>query len=45
MRRILSLIGRGGSPDHRAIFHTFAKGLARVLRPQRPTTRVRAVEG
>ena len=46
MRRILSLIGRGGGPDHRAVFHTFAEGLARVLlRPPRPTARVRAVEG
>lgn len=45
MRRILSLIGRGGGPDHRAVFHTFAVGLARVLRPRRPTARVRAVEG
>lgn len=45
MRRILSLIGRGGGPDHHAVFHAFAEGLARVLRPRRPMARVRAVEG
>ncbi len=31
--------------DHRAVFHAFAEGLARMLRPTRPTARVRAVEG
>ncbi|MEQ8700497.1 hypothetical protein [Bauldia litoralis] len=45
MRRMLSLIGAGGGRDHRAVFHTFAEGLARVIRPTRTTARVRAVEG
>ncbi len=45
MRRILSLIGAGGGPDHRAVFHAFAESLARVIRPHRPQVRVRAVEG
>lgn len=31
--------------DHRAVFHAFAAGLARVLKPRRPEARVRAVEG
>jgi hypothetical protein len=30
--------------DHRAIFHTFAAGLARMMRPHRPIARVRTVE-
>ncbi len=45
MRRILTLIGKSGGADHRAVFHAFAESLARVLRRRRPQARVRTVEG
>ena len=34
----------GVAPDHHAVFHAFAEGLARMMRRRRPTARVRAVE-
>lgn len=30
--------------DYRPVFHAFAEGLARMIRPRRPLARVRAVE-
>lgn len=44
MRLLLTLLA-GNAPDHRAVFHAFAEGLARAIRRRRPTARVRAVEG
>lgn len=44
MRAVFNLLVKGGA-DHRAVFHAFAEGLARVMRRRRPTARVRAVEG
>lgn len=45
MRRILHRLAGTAQPDHHAVFHAFAEGLARMLRRRRPTARVRAVEG
>ena len=44
MRKVLNLVV-GPRPDHHAVFHAFAEGLARVMRRRRPTARVRAVKG
>ena len=44
MREIIGRLTGAGRLDHRAVFHTFAEGLARALRRRRPTARVRAVE-
>ena len=44
MKHLLMLIA-GASPDaHRAVFHDFAEGLARIIRRRRGSARVRAVE-
>lgn len=46
MNRIRNLFDRSAEPDHHAVFHAFAEGLARVIARRRPgAARVRAVEG
>ncbi len=44
MRTILGLAG-GERVDHRAVFHAFTEGLARMLRRRSTVARVRAVKG
>jgi hypothetical protein len=42
---MMTLLGfaRSGRPDHAAVFHAFAEGLARMLRRRIGVARVRAV--
>ncbi len=44
MKRMLTLIAARRSGAHRAVFHEFAEGLARVLHRRRVLARVRTVE-
>ena len=44
MKHLLMLIGGSRSGAHRAVFHDFAEGLARIIRRREWRARVRAVE-
>ncbi len=44
MKHMLMLIAGTRSGAHRAVFHTFAEGLARMIGRRQGTARVRAVE-
>jgi hypothetical protein len=44
MRTLFHRLAGPPAPDHHAVFHAFAEGLARMMRRRRPTARVRAVE-
>ena len=44
MTHLLMLIAGTRSDAHRAVFHDFAEGLARVIRRRAWTARVRAME-
>ena len=45
MQMVLTWIAGARSPDHRAVFGEFARGLAKVLRRPPSRARVRTVEG
>ncbi len=44
MKQLLMMIGGSRSGAHRAVFHAFAEGLARMIGRRQGTARVRAVE-
>ncbi len=44
MKHMLMLIAGTRSDEHRAVFHTFAEALVRMIGRRQATARVRAVE-